>query len=369
MLSTRLVTNLDGFRALATVWNCLLQRTRTDNLFLTWEWLYVWAKTYLGTDELWIILVYERDRDLVGIAPLFIKRVKAFGVANRRDLRFLGTEEVSSSYLDFIVLEKKKQAVLRHIYDFIHNEASSAWDTLTLSEIPAESSTVDLWWGFADQDGKVLDLVGTTGCPIIELTGRLEDFLRNIGGGARYDLQRKRKRLEREGCPVYDRAVSVQEVEKKLDSFIQLHELRWKDKAGGGVFQKTRFARFHREVARRLSENGWVRLDFLLLDGEPVAGVYGFTYKGRYYYYLPGLNPRAVPGASVGRLLLYHCVERAIAEGCGECDLLRGAAQYKVAWATRIRRSLTIRHYNRHVRAGLTRFFESAKSTLKVLVR
>ncbi|MCB0161562.1 MAG: hypothetical protein KDD83_25675, partial [Caldilineaceae bacterium] len=60
-----------GFDALAGEWDALLQRSRSNVIFLTHAWQKTWW-TYLGHGDLWIVAFRRADNDaLVGIAPLY----------------------------------------------------------------------------------------------------------------------------------------------------------------------------------------------------------------------------------------------------------------------------------------------------------
>lgn len=367
--SIRVVTTLEEFASLSAEWNHFLRQTASDGLFLTWDWLYAWAKHYLGRNQLWILMGYRKEGSLSGIAPFYIRRSRVGGFFPVREVRFLGTEEVCSSYLDFIVLEKEKKAFLQDLFHYLYREARDAWDLLTLPEIPAESTTIDLLSHLIEEKGKVVEVAGMTACPTIHLTGRLGDFLAGISGNERYNLQRKKKKLEQAGEIGYDRILSRSLIEKEMDAFIRLHEIRWKQKGIGGSFKSKRFTAFHREIAALLGDQGSVRLDFLSLNGEKVAGIYGYVYQGRYSFYLPGFNPEVLPQASPGILLLLHCIEKSIEEGCYQVDLLRGLTDYKMAWANDLRRALTLRHYNRHLAAALVKLLDGGKQWLKILIR
>ena len=367
MFTVRVVTTLREFETLADQWTGLLKGTKADNIFLTWEWQYTWARHFLGQQRLWIVLVYDGGR-LVGIAPFYIREHSA-SMVKVREILFLATEGVGSSYLDFIVSEGDKKAVLYSIYRHLHEEARGLWDVLTLGEIPAESRSLDLWDGFVGEVGRVVEIVGMTACPFIALTERVEDFLSSLSGNERYNLRRKQRWLEEMGQVAYQRASSDGEIEKAMDVFIRLHQMRWGQKGSGGVFRSDQVVQFHLDIARLFSEKGWIQLDFLLLDGEMIAGIYGYGYNGRYSFYLPGFNPAIAPKASPGILLLFHRIEKAIEEEYRVFDLLRGAPDYKIAWANGLRRSLTLRYYNRHLRAAGMKLVESGKSVVKVLVR
>src|SRR5438093_1634857 len=110
-------------------------------------------------------------------------------------------------------------------------------------------------------------------------------------------------------------------------------------------------------------------MDFLCFDGEVIVGVYGYVYRDCYSFYLPGFNLKVVIRSSPGILLLFRCVQEAVSEGYKEFNLLQGAADYKMAWATGLRRCVTLQYYNRHLRSAVVKALESGKSMIKMLVR
>jgi CelD/BcsL family acetyltransferase involved in cellulose biosynthesis len=367
MIRVHVARTFSDFLALGARWNALLKETGSDSVFLTWEWLYTWAKHYLEEGQLWIVLVFKND-ELVGIAPFCVRR-RVTEVITVREMRFLGSDDVGSTHLDFIVRRKHKATVLRAIYRHLHEEASGAWDLLTLSELPAESSSIDQWELLVGEAGRVIEVAGMTVEPFIDLRDGLEHFLASLSSNERSNLRRKQRHLEGLGNVTYERVSSTQDVERAMDLLIDLHQMRWRQKGAAGVFADERRRRFHREIARAFSEKGWLRLDFLRLGGEAIAGVYGYAYRNRYSFYLPGLNPKVAARSSPGILLLFRCVQEAVSEGYKEFNLLTGAADYKMAWATGLRRCITLQCYNRHLRSAVVKALESGKSMIKMLVR
>ena len=368
-LTIRAVTSLEEFKGLAQEWEQLLRTVPGHSLFLTWEWLYCWTKHYLGDSRLRILLMLDDQERLVGIAPLYLRTTRAHVLIPLREMRFLGSETVCSSYLDVIAHEKKKRAVLQGLYRYLFNEARGDWDVLTLSEVPAESSTIDMWNELFDEAGTVGEIVSTTCCPVIRLPRDVDTYRAGLGRSRRYTLQRKMKCLQGAGRIEYSRATSPAEVDTALDWLITLHQRRWSTGSSGGVFASERSKRFHREIVQVLSERGRVSIDLLKLDDRPLAAIYGFIYQGVYYFYLPGFDPAASSKASPGLLLLYYRIEQAIRDGEHTVDLLWGAEPYKLECATDLRRSVTLRYYNRHTSALCLKLLESAKHAVKILVR
>ena len=363
------VTSLEAFKGLAEDWNQLLRTVPEHSLFLTWEWMYYWAKHFLADNALRILLFLDNHDRLIAVAPLYLRTVRADGLIAVREFRFLGSETVCSSYLDVIVGEQHKRAVLHRLYHYLFNDARKLWDILTLSEVPVESSSLDLWGELFGETGKVGEVVGTTCCPVIQLPEDVESYRATLGRNRRYTLQRKTKCLQRAGQMGYSHATSPAECDAAFEALVTLHQQRWSTRSNKGVFADTRFLQFHKEFVQVVAERGRISLDLLLLDGRPIAAIYGFVYQGVYYFYLPGFDPAVIPQASPGLLLLYHRIEQAIRNGAHTVDLLQGGQAYKLECSTHIRRSMTCRYYNRHARAMALKLIESAKQAAKILIR
>ncbi|MBS0170980.1 MAG: GNAT family N-acetyltransferase [Nitrospira sp.] len=370
-LTIRAVTSLKEFKGLACEWEQLLHSVPGHSVFLTWEWLYYWSKHYLGDGCLKILLAFDDRERVVGIAPFYARRtgIPGLGFNWFREWRFLGSDGVGSSYLDLIASGHHKPALLQSLSRYLFTDARNEWDILTLSDMPAESTTLDLWNEWFGETGKVGEMTATACCPVIRLPGTVDAYRAGLGRNTRYTLQRKTKCLQQAGDIRYRRATSPAEVEAALESLMTLHQQRWTARADGGVFAKEMPKRFHREVVQVLSERGRVSLDWLELEGRPIAAIYGFVYGDTYDFYLPGFDPAAVPRSSPGMLLLHHRIEQAIRDGVKTIDLLQGAQPYKLAWATDLRRLMTLRVYNRSARAVTLKLLESAKQAIKILVR
>jgi CelD/BcsL family acetyltransferase involved in cellulose biosynthesis len=122
-----------------------------------------------------------------------------------------------------------------------------------------------------------------------------------------------------------------EELGPDLDTFFRLQDARWRGR-GGSSSASEQVRAFHHDFASRALANGWLRLWFLELAGEPAAAWYGWRLGDRYAFYLSGFDPRYAK-LRVGLVLLAHTVRSAIAEGAGEYDLLLGDEPYKGRFA------------------------------------
>jgi CelD/BcsL family acetyltransferase involved in cellulose biosynthesis len=357
---------LAELQGLEAAWDRLIAAADRDNPFLSWAWCATWARHYAADGALRVIVGYGDGGAPVGIAPLHL--TKAPGALGARELAFLGAGEACPAYLDFIVAAADREAFTARVFETVYGPLRG-WDVLTLAEVPAESLLVDHWGGLLGEAGKVLDLFDASPCPVVDLPDSAEAFRAGLSRNARYNLQRKRKALDLAGKVEFRHGRAAAPPDGLgLAAMVDLHQGRWQGR-GGGSFASRTFRDFHHDLAAAFEARGWLDLDFLLLDGDPVAAIYGFTYGGCYYYYLPGFDEARVPQGSPGVQLLVHRVERCIEAGTRRVDLLKGLAGYKMSVATGVRRCVTLRCYRGGVRALLFRGVRALKDLAKIALR
>src|SRR5215510_14841179 len=112
-MSVRLIQTEPEFLALEDRWNALLRQSRSDTIFLTWQWLHAWWQAYAQSgDRLYILVVEQQSRGIVGIVPLYLRASRRFGIIPVRILRFIGEGSWDSDYLDVIAVAGEEHAVL-----------------------------------------------------------------------------------------------------------------------------------------------------------------------------------------------------------------------------------------------------------------
>ena len=135
-------TNDKEFRTLKEEWNKLLFRSTVNTIFLTWEWMFTWWKYYGQGKRLFIVTVRDKGGELLGLAPLCIKEAKAYGLTSMKTLTFLGSGEVCSDYLDFIISAERNEDILKAILEYLESH-SRQWNYTSLSDISESSSNLD----------------------------------------------------------------------------------------------------------------------------------------------------------------------------------------------------------------------------------
>ncbi|HEY7333392.1 MAG TPA: GNAT family N-acetyltransferase [Bryobacteraceae bacterium] len=356
------------FALMREEWNELLSSSGSDCLFLTWEWLYTWWKS-LAEDRHLSIMTVRTGRDPSaewqselnpGLAPA-ISPAREGGVELRDRLRtgsrlialapfcldskaasrgrflpeasFLGAGFVGSDYLDIIVRAGYETVAMEALtLELAQKRWSIRWTNMSRSRASAYRAAA----GLQTRGWRAVDTTINV-CPYISLAGETwESYLASLGAEHRYSFNRKWKRLNREFNVRFERAQTPQESRDSLALGIALHNARWRERGGSDAFHTHELIAFHREFSQLALRRGWLRLYTLRLNEAPVASIYGFLYRGKFYFYQSGFDP-VFDKYSVGLVAMGLAIQAAIQEGAEEYDLLHGDEAYKRHWAREIR--------------------------------
>jgi CelD/BcsL family acetyltransferase involved in cellulose biosynthesis len=344
------IESAEAFERLAGEWTELLAASRSDCLFLTWEWLFTWWKHLSGSRRLSILAVRSRG-ELIALAPFASRPRRLEKFLSVGALEFLGTGSVGSDYLDLIVRPGHATPAIRALAAAVIDAGAA----VGLGQVPPDApNTLSL----ADELGKrewTVRSTKTDVCPFIDLTGHSWDsYLDDLGSAHRYNFRRRLRNLERLGAIRFARVETEAERGQALRELVALHQMRWQPRGGSSAFDRPALADFHEELSGLALARGWLRLFTLRLDDVAIAAVYGFRYRNTFYFYQSGFDPRHAR-ASVGLIAVGLSIKAAVDEGATEYDFLHGDEAYKFHWARRTRELGRLELYPPHVRGRLYR--------------
>jgi CelD/BcsL family acetyltransferase involved in cellulose biosynthesis len=328
----RQVDNFEEFEHLGLIWNDLLQRSKDNDIFSTWEWLSCWWK-HFGKDRELRVLIAEENGKIMAIAPLMLSKYNFMNFGRITGIEFIGSPH--SDYNNLIWFENERQS-LRLFMEHLAQETD--WDSLELRDVREGTLSEKLLrephakWALELKD-RTMSI-----CPYLELPSTIEEFMARLRPSMRQQVRRTIRRLKdrcQVGVKVYSEFDSIQEA---MDRFFDLHQKRWTSKGKTGDFESSAVRAFHIDLAQRLSAKGWLALSFLTVDEETVAANYSFDYEGKRYFYQSGFDP-GFAAYSVGTLLHLKNIEMCMAKGLREYDFMRGGDWYKLRWPTKVRRN------------------------------
>jgi hypothetical protein len=264
---------------------------------------------------------------LIGIAPLALSRWR---LGPLTALSFMG--EGVSDYLDFLCDSCDPEKIC----DAIYNKISQirGWRVVDLSQLRA--GALAKAYPPKEQYKLFYQDFDLEQCPFLVFPDgkgdeRWEPLLKSYGKKMRAHVgyyERKLKAVyEVDSGYIVDPAV----LDEAMSALFELHRRRWNKRWLPGVLGNSDVQRFHREVARDFLKRGWLRLHYIMLDGEYQAVLYCFAYRDRTCYYQGGFEP-TLAKLSLGSTLTANAIRNSIAEERDEFDFLRGNEPYKERW-------------------------------------
>jgi CelD/BcsL family acetyltransferase involved in cellulose biosynthesis len=348
VISIEIIEDIGRLMGMRAEWNELLEKSDSDCLFLTWEWLSTWWRHLAGDRRLFMPAVRDRG-ELVAIAPLVLRPPGISTILPFPALEFMGTGSIGSDYLDVIIKRGHEEKAMKAIAECLAevNRAVELEQVKVRGCAAAEIGRIlgNHGWGVWEEETNLsrhIDLAGKS----------WPAYLAGLGAAHRYNFNRRLRQLGRQFELRFEKAGREEEGRQALGRLIALHRARW-----GGysrAFHTPHHVRFHEEISRLAVERGWLRIFTLWLDGEAVAGLYGFRYGRTFYFYQSGFDP-VYARYSTGLVTMGLSIESAIEEGAEEYDMLQGLEQYKEHWAGGVRSIGRLEFYPPHVRGLIYR--------------
>ncbi|PKB67564.1 MAG: hypothetical protein BZY82_02970 [SAR202 cluster bacterium Io17-Chloro-G3] len=300
----------EDFESLWSEWVDLLPNGNFQTLFLTPTWQSVWWQELSGGADL-TLLGIRQDNRLIGIAPF---------MRCEETLSFLGDTDLWD-YHDFIVAQGSEGAFYSILLEYLKTQK---WSRVELASIPKYSPTLTHIPEMARKQGLTVEIIEEDVSPGIILPETWEAYLEMLSKKDRHELRRKLRRLDNQ-TDHKSYTVSGTSISGALDDFFQLMRASRQDKK---IFLNPERERFFRRMVDAVAKVGALKLFFMEITGERVAGALCFNYGNSLSLYNSGYNP-VYSALSVGLLLNALCLKEAIEDGVRYFDFMRGAEAYK----------------------------------------
>ncbi len=338
MLSIIKVDSQNEFLKLKKYWTSLLEKSKSDTVFLSWKWMYTWWEYFQESRQLFILTVYDEKGKLVGIAPLCINKKRIGGIPLLNYIKFLGTLPISSDHLDFIILKGMERKVLGAIVEYLFQE--KRWDYCLLTNVPMTSLTGRLLKEIMGNRPFQTEISQV--CPYIQLPDQIEEFYSSLSSNMRNTIKRRRRNLQKSYTGFeFVTFENPDDTNNAMERLFKLHGKKWTAVKHKGNFVRKDVRGFHKKIAKIFLNADMLRLYFLKVQGKDVAALYTFKYNHKLFYYQGGWDPEWAKDR-VGSILTNLVIEDAIKKGYSEYDFLRGTEEYKTRLTDKKREEMDI---------------------------
>jgi len=312
-------------------WNALVARVDRPQVFYTYEWSLAVQRAYRSSLHPLLFLAYDEEECLCGVAALaadLAGRAASFLCANTGD------------YCDFLALPRHKSGF---VTDVLAELRKQGIDSITLTNLPADSDTATAVRQSAAISGYRYFARTAYECAQVSL-----EKIERRPGETKPVLPRKKmlrrflNAMGREAPVRLDHARSWDTIQPILPAFMEAHVARFL--LTGRISNLARPERrvFLEELAKLLSESGWITLTRLTAGEKTFAWNYGFQFQDTWFWYQPTFDSD-VEKYSPGFCLLSRIIEEAAANpALRTIDLGLGAEEYKERFANRTRKTLYV---------------------------
>jgi hypothetical protein len=295
-------------------------RMERPQVFYTYEWALAVYRAYRDSLTPLLLLAYEDD-SLVGVASL------ATDTANDKTIFLAGT---TADYCEFVCPLERCAEFAEGVMDELRKLNIVS---ITLTVLPSDSATYPALKKAALKHGYAMFTRPAFQCAqvVFSSSDRRASILSAVQGNKQ---RRGLKALTRNGPVVVSHLRSGEEIADALPGFAEAHVARFL--ATGRISNLIRPERrvFLAELAKLLSNSGWMNLSRLLVGGQPVAWNYGFQFAGTWFWYQPTFDSRWQQYSPGVRLLLGIVEEACLTAEMSVVDLGLGAEAYKDKIAT-----------------------------------
>lgn len=336
-MKVRHVSSLLEFDTLAGIWREVTKAGGQTSPFLSHDWFACcWRSAGPNRDrEVWIL---EDSTGPVALIPLLRWKTRVRGLPVRV-VEFM--ESPDTPFADLPVATQTAE-VIGTFLDALR--ARRDWDIFMFPKLPAQSTTFGTLQALLPGQFP-WRIAGREQSPYLTVSGTWDEFLRQKTQRFRKTYRNIENRLRRLG------AVSVEEhrtVDPDGPIFAEVMDVSrqsWKGARGFAMATMPEMPRFFRELTQRASENGWLRLWILRVDGRAVATEYQIAENGSLYALRADFDEGLAdlsPGAHLNLRIIRSLFEE---RGIQEYDMGPGANSYKLRWATGAHEILTVQVY------------------------
>jgi CelD/BcsL family acetyltransferase involved in cellulose biosynthesis len=304
-------------------WSHLVHAMESPAVFYTWEWALAVARAYASTAQPLLFAAY-RGQQLVGIAAFacdMTSRKVWFLTASTADYcDFVSAPHDRAEFIEVVVGELRRMGIAE----------------FRLANLPADSAS-----------GPVLELVADNcGYSIFARPAYLCAQISFDSSETRQKIGKKLKPTARAlsglGKVTVEHSATWDQFTAEFSRYSTAHVARFlaTDRISNLISRQRRA--FLVDLARLLTEQGWLAFSTLKLEGRTVAWNYGFRFAGTWFWYQPAFDPelhRFSPGAQLLCEILRQASEDS---GTSIVDMGLGDEGYKSRYANAGRQILNI---------------------------
>jgi hypothetical protein len=346
-LTTTAIRDIEDFLALKDEWHALMAKSVYPNVFLTWDFQWIWWKWYgrrLGAPYILVArrALPEDGSELVGIVPFYRTALGIPLIDGKRRLNLIGYwgRPPCPEYLGTVIRDGMVDQVVTSVIEFLVKN-SDDWNEIFFEDYAGDDpGTVNLTACLRERFP--YHEMSSQPRYYIPLPATYDDYLKTL---SRHNRQKKKNRLSQaqKRFSAVLTPVAVGELKEKFNLMIYISLNAFERKRYPSPFAIRRYRNFHFDLLMNFLPAGLAQLQFMKYHNTPISFWYCFTFMGKAYGYQQGTVPGwpGSPGDVCTQMVLASLIE----QGLSEFDFLRGLEEYKGRYTDNMRETISLYVY------------------------
>lgn len=321
------ISDAEEFEKLCEEWNELVEHDDHATVFQLWEFQYHTWKIFADVITPCLVLVRNANGQLVGCAPLGVKRSK-IGPLSASTLEFVA--ERFSDYCNFIIHREFEKDVLFELSQWLKSNLKR-WDMMYLRSLRGDSWVISKIDTFRDA-GLPLTVSETSVAPCMRLDNEWASYEDAMSKKRAKSLRYMVRKLFRDYGGEYKVIKNSEDLVKPMKQFMDLHQKRMHQKNQRGHFGEDNVRSEFIALIQKLAKKGYASVHTIGSDKEVIAAICTLNYHGSVCFYQGGFDTDYTD-LSPGTVMQCLRINDAIEDGAVEYDFLDGDEPYKKRWA------------------------------------
>jgi hypothetical protein len=338
---------------LAPAWQRLCDESTDSEIFYRPEWMLAYLNAFAPQAKVTVISAWAGER-LRGVLPLMRQRTWTSGLP-ATSVTIPANVHCFRVGLACCPGEEGRE-VLGSLWQAM--KELPGWSVFDASNI-VEDNGIDQLVALAHADGFPVARKRTSQTlylPISAPASKSKDkdqtpWMAGTRPKFRSHLRRSRRQLEEQGGTLVLKHFNTADP-AVLESFYDLEGSGWKGEEGTAIKCDLRTRQFYDAVAQAAADAGYLSLDFLELNGKPIAGHLGFNFRGRYFLSKAGYNEE-YRRYGPGQLLVNEILNETPQRGLHEFDFVGPATWDESRWASARRTSYRVFIFRKNLYGSL----------------
>ncbi|RPI77860.1 MAG: GNAT family N-acetyltransferase, partial [Desulfobacteraceae bacterium] len=242
----KIITTTQELEGLKPEWDETLARSDHQAVNLSYDWTLAWWHNFGNTYQPYVILVYDADRRLKGIAPLFrsLASYRGFKI-DKLALMANGHSPFAEIVADRESVEAVIEAVLEHL------ETLSDWDLIHFTKMYEAGSTCRALQNRLKREQKPFGIKDNIESPYIRIDSDWETFLARRSSKFRKSLRNKLNRAGQSGDLVFEKIHIADGNSPALQDMFAVSRQSWKAHSGTDISSSFASSGFYKELCDR----------------------------------------------------------------------------------------------------------------------